>query len=316
MKAGTFAARAVSKQPTTKEDAMRRFWILAAVAALALVPAACSGSGADEGGGAATGAGDAAEVAGGATTGGGSARSAVPAAAEPSSSLPSLGPRIVQTASLSLSVPRNRFEEAVENARTLAAGLGGFVVSSSASQGSERRLVSGSLVLRIPQPSYAQAMKALSALGRVEAQEETGQDVSQEFVDLQARSRHLEAVERQLLQFLNDADNVPAALAVQSRLEDVQLELERVRGRLRFLDDQVAFATISLHVHERLLPVKPQDDGRGIVDSWRSAAHWFVTVVGWIFVGAATVAPLVLLLLVAFAAARLARRTMPMWRRS
>jgi hypothetical protein len=250
------------------------------------------------------------------TTGGGSAASAVPAAAERTSSLPSLGPRIVQTASLSLSVPRNRFEETVEDARTLAAGLGGFVVSSSASQGSERRLVSGSLVLRIPQPSYAQAMKALSALGRVEAQEETGQDVSQEFVDLQARSRHLEAVERQLLQFLEEADNVSAALAVQSRLEDVQLELERVRGRLRFLDDQVSFATISLHVHERLLPVKPQDDGRGIVDSWRSAGRGFVTVVGWIFVGAATVAPLVLLLLVAFAAARLARRTMPLWRRS
>lgn len=294
---------------------MRRFWILAAVAALAVVPVACSGSGADEGGGAATGGGDVAEVAGTATTGGGSARSAV-RVAEPSSSLPSLGPRIVQTASLSLKVPHDRFEETVEEARTLAAGLGGFVVSSSASQGSERRLVSGSLVLRIPQRSYAQAMKALSALGRVEAQEETGQDVSQEFVDLEARSRHLEAVERQLLQFLNEADSVPAALAVQSRLEDVQLELEQVRGRLRFLDDQVTFATISLHVHELLLPAKPQDDGRGIVDSWRSAAHGFVTVVGWIFVGAATVAPLVLLLLIAFAAARIARRTMPRWKRS
>jgi hypothetical protein len=319
MKAGTFAARAVSKQPTTKEDAMRRFWILAGVAALALVPAACSGSGADDGEAAGGAGGEqvgARQTLGTLTTRDGSAGSAVPAAAERTSSLPSLGPRIVQTASLSLSVPRNRFEETVEDARTLAAGLGGFVVSSSASQGSERRLVSGSLVLRVPQPSYAQAMKALSALGRVEAQEETGQDVSQEFVDLQARSRHLEAVERQLLQFLNDADNVPAALAVQSRLEDVQLELERVRGRLRFLDDQVTFATISLHVHERLLPVKTQDDSRGIVDSWRSAAHGFVTVVGWIFVGAATVAPLVLLLLVAFAAARLARRTMPMWRKS
>lgn len=294
---------------------MRRFWILAAVSALALVLAACSGSGADEGGGAGDQLG-AGETAGTVTTGGGSARSAVSAAAEPTSSLPSLGPRIVQTASLSLKVPHDRFEETVEDARTLAAGLGGFVVSSSASQGSERRLVSGSLVLRIPQRSYAQAMKALSALGSVEAQEETGQDVSQEFVDLEARSRHLEAVERQLLQFLNEADSVPAALAVQSRLEDVQLELERVRGRLRFLDDQVTFATISVLVHERLLPAKPQDDRRGIVDSWRSAAHGFVTVVGWIFVGAATVAPLVLLLLIAFAAARIARRTMPMWRRS
>jgi hypothetical protein len=301
-----------------KEDTMRRLLILTAVAAFALAAAACSGGGdGDEGGGGAfePAAGEGADVAEG---GGVPAASSVPTAGERSSSLPSLGPRIVQTASLRLSVPRNRFQEAVEDARTLAAGLGGFVVSSSASQGLERRLVSGTLVLRVPERSYAQAMKGLSGLGRVEAQEESGQDVSQEFVDLEARSRHLEAVERQLLELLDQAGTVPAALAVQSRLEEVQLELEEVRGRLRYLDDQVAFATISLQLHERLAPVdtKEGNDG-GIVEAWSAAAHGFVTVVGWIFVAAATVAPLVLLLLVALGAARIARgRTMPLWRRS
>jgi Domain of unknown function (DUF4349) len=296
---------------------MRRFLILTALAALALVPAACSG-GDDEGAGAGGGEVAVSEEAGAVSSrSDGSARSGVPLAIEPSGSLPSLGPRIVQTASLRLSVPPNRFQETVEDARTLVAGLGGFVVSSSASQGTQRRLVSGALVLRVPERSYAQAMKALSALGRVESQEESGQDVSQEFVDLEARSRHLEAVERQLLELLDQADSVPAALAVQSRLEEVQLELEQVRGRLRYLDDQVTYATISLQLHERLTPAMvPDDDGRGIVEAWRSAAHGFLTVVGWIFVGVASAAPLVLLLLAAFAAARLARRTLPMWRRS
>jgi hypothetical protein len=298
---------------------MRRFLVLTAVAGLALVSAACSGGGDDEGGGAVGGGGGAVGAAEGTDTAGvrSSARSIGPAPFDSSSSLASLGPRVVQTASLRLSVPGERFQETVEDARTLAAGLGGFVVSSSASQGRERRLVSGTLVLRIPERSYAQAMKTLSALGRVEAQQETGQDVSQEFVDLEARGRHLEAVERQLLELLNRADNVPAALAVQSRLDEVQLELEQVRGRLRYLDDQVTFATISLQIHERPAAVgAKEDDGRGIVAAWRSAAHGFVTVVGWIFVGAATVAPLVLLLAIAFAAARIVRRTMPTWRRS
>jgi hypothetical protein len=299
---------------------MRRILIMTALAALALAAAACSGGG-DEGAGSAGGGGvddGAAESAGTVSAAnGGSARSAVPTAVEPSGSLPVLGPRIVQTAALKLSVSRNRFEEAVQDARTLAVGLGGFVVSSSASQGTQRRLVSGALVLRVPERSYAQALKALSALGRVEGQEESGQDVSQEFVDLEARSRHLEAVERQLLELLDRADSVPAALAVQSRLEEVQLELEQARGRLRYLDDQVSFATISLQIHERLAPVgAKEDDGRGIVDAWRSAAHGFVTGVGWIFVAAATVAPFVLLLLIAFATAGVARRTMPRWRRS
>lgn len=300
---------------------MRRILILTAVAALALVPAACS-SGDDEGAagggsgdlGVAVGGAVATEEAGGGQTvrGSGGADLAVSS----SGGLPSLGPRIVQTASLSVSVPRNRFEEAIQEARSLAAGLGGFVVSSSATQGAERRLVSGTLVLRIPERSYAQAMKALAGLGRVEQREEAGQDVSQEFVDLEARGRHLEAVERQLLQLLNQADGVPAALAVQSRLDDVQLQLEQVRGRLRYLDDQVSYSTISLQLHERQVAAKPKDDNRGIVDAWRSAAHGFVTVVGWIFVAAATAAPIVLLLVLVFVMGRLARRTIPVWRRS
>jgi hypothetical protein len=295
---------------------MRQFLILTAVAVLALVPAACSG-GDDEGaaggsGGGAVGAVETTESAGGGGTGAGDAS----VASRGSPGLPSLGPRIVQTASLSLSVPRNSFEAAIDDARTLAGGLGGFVVSSSATQGAEQRLVSGTLVIRVPERSYSQAMSALAEIGRVESREEAGQDVSQEFVDLEARRRHLEAVERQLLELLTRADSVPAALAAQSRLDDVQLELEQVRGRLRYLDDQVSFATISLRVHERPVAATPTGDGRGIVDAWRSAAHGFVTVVGWIFVGAATVAPLVVLLLLAYVTLRLARRTMPAWRRS
>ena len=223
-------------------------------------------------------------------------------------SVPAVGPSIVQTASLALSVPRNEFDSAIQRARTVATGAGGFVVSSSASQGEEKRLVRGTLVVRVPERAYARVMEQLAGLGRVEAQEEAGSDVSQELVDLQARIRHLEAVEAQLLGFLEQADTVAEALAVQTELNRVQLELEQARGRLGYLEDQVAFATISLEVRERQVAVEEAGDGGGwgIVDAWRDAGTGFVTVVGWIFVAAATIAPLLLLLALAFVAARLA----------
>lgn len=304
---------------------MKRWSILIAmaVAALALVAAGCTAGGAGDDGGAAGAGGEAApspdEASGVAREGAAElVGDEAVASTGGGGGLPSLGPQVVQTATLRLSVAKDRFEATVDDARSLAAGLGGFVVSSSASQGpgTEKRLVSGSLVLRLPERSYAQAMEALTGLGRVEQREETGQDVSQELVDLEARARHFEAVERQLLHLLEQAKTVPAALAVQSRLEEVQLQLERARGRLRYLDDQVAFATISLQVRERIVAATPKDGGNGIVEAWRSAAHGFVTVVGWIFVGAATIAPVVLLLLVAFVMGRIARRTIPAWRRS
>lgn len=289
---------------------MRKLMVVVVAGTLALGAWGCSSGDEDEGGvvegkgevaAEQPAAADAEETAAGDAV-------AVSQPAQGGGSLPSLGPSIVQTASLSVSVPRNEFDSAVQRARTIAAGAGGFVVSSSASQGEERRLVRGTLVVRVPDRSYARVMKELAALGRVEAQEESGQDVSQELVDLGARIRHLEAVEARLLGFLEDADTVAAALAVQGELNRVQLELEQARGRQAYLEDQVAFATISLEVRERQVAVAGTDGGGpwGIVEAWRAAGTGFLTVVGWLFVAAATVAPIGVLLALAFLAARLA----------
>jgi hypothetical protein len=230
------------------------------------------------------------------------------AVAEPlPSTVPQVGPQVVQTAALRLAVKRGEFDAAIDEAGSIAAGLGGFVVSSSASQGSEKRLVRGPIVVRIPARSYDEAIEALRNLGKVEARTESGQDVSQEFVDLGARVRHLQAVESQLLELLDRANSVAAALAVQRQLSQVQLELEQARGHLQYLEDRVAFATISLEIHEQLLPVAKKDEaGFGIVEAWKKAGQGFLAVVGWTLVVLATAAPIVLLLALAFLLGRLA----------
>lgn len=292
---------------------MKKVLLVLLVGVLALTAAACSSGDDDEGAAADMGAVAAEEPAadaGEAESGGGEDAVAV----AQGSSVPAVGPRVIQTASLALSVPRNEFEEIVDRARLLATSSGGFVVESSASQsGGDGRLVSGSLVVRIPERSYARVMKQLSGLGRVEGREEAGQDVSQEFVDLEARERHLEAVESQLLNLLDETNTVAEALTVQSQLNQVQLDLEQARGRLQYLEDQVAFATISLDVRERQVVAAADEGGPwSIVDAWRTAAHGFVTVVGWILVAAATIAPVVILLVLAFFGARVAfRRGVP-----
>lgn len=291
---------------------MRKLVFIILVVLAAVAVAGCSSGGEDAGSGAgATVGGDEAggafrsAVAGGATE----ADKALPSSQRNVSGVPEIGPQIVQTSSVRLSVQRDRFDETVDEARSIAAGLGGFVVSSSASQGTAQRLVRGTLVLRIPARSYAEAMKSLAALGRVESRRENGQDVSQEYVDLRARVRQLQAVERQLLELLDRANTVGAALAVQQQLGQVQLDLEQARGRLQYLDDQVAFSTISLDLHERVLPVSTSSGGHfGIVDAWSKAASGFLAVLGWTFVVLATAAPLVVILAVALFLARVAFR--------
>lgn len=291
------------------------------VAALAVALATGCSSGGDDGGGDAVqadGSGDASVEAGGgaqaADDGSAGAAGGVPAVA---AGVPALAPRVVRTASLRLTVPRDGFQAAVDDVRTLVAGLGGFVVGSSASQGGRGRLVQGSITVRVPGRAYDEAVRALGRVGRLEGMRDEAREVSQEFVDLEARRRHLEAVERQLLALLDRADTVPAALSVQSQLNETQLQLEQVRGRLRFLDDQTTYATITLTLRERGVAPAPAGRGWGVGDAWSDGVHAFATVAGRMFVVAAAAAPLVLLLVVAWLAARVLRRRLALpWRAS
>jgi hypothetical protein len=284
---------------------MKKLLLLVSLA-VALTIAACSGGGGESSAGgtgeAASGGGSAGKstVVQGAPVGAIEDQGATRSASSPASAVPQVGPQIIQDGSVRLSVARGRFHEVVDEARSIAESVGGFVVSSTASQGRERRLVQGTLVLRIPATSYGGALSRLERLGKVEALDESGQDVSKEFVDLRARVHQLQAVEAQLLELLDKANDVPAALAVQSHLADVQLDLEQARGRLQYLDDQVAFATISLSLYEAGLVPPKNSGGFGIVDAWATAGAAFLTVIGWMFVGLAVAAPILILLALGF----------------
>ena len=202
---------------------------------------------------------------------------------------------MIQNATLSVTVAKGDFEEAIDRARQIAAALGGFVTSSQSSQGPEERLVRGSIVVRVPGAAYPQAMSQFAALGKVIGREESGTDVSLQYVDLEARASHLEAVERQLLGFLGETKTVADALIVQQRLSKVQLQLEEIEGRLRYLDDQTSFATISLAVAERGVPVaKPteKDGGWSIGDAWEAAVNGIEKVAGGMLVFLVTAGPI------------------------
>lgn len=290
---------------------MRRSFVILGVIGLVLVGAACGTSRESAAPSVEEAAGD---VAAGSTgsasgrdssaSGGGEAADAEAPEVVENILTPIAGPRVIQTAALSLTVAKDGFEDAVSRARTIANGVGGYVTSSAATQGGAGRLVRGSLELRVPQSAYGRVMSQLAELGRVRSQEESGQDVSGEFVDLQARRRHLEAVETQLLGFLERTRTVGEALAVQNRLNDVQLQLEEVRGRLAYLHNQTAFATITLQIAERGTPLAPPGGGWSIGDAWSAAAGGFLKVVGGVLVGLVVAGPIVVALALGYLAAR------------
>ena len=79
----------------------------------------------------------------------------------------------------------------------------------------------------------------------------TGQDVTEEYVDVDARRRNLVRQEERLLTILDQAKTVEDILKVEGQLERVRGEIEALTGRLRYLDDQVELSTVDVELRER-----------------------------------------------------------------
>lgn len=76
----------------------------------------------------------------------------------------------------------------------------------------------------------------------------SSEDVTEEYVDLKARLRHWRSQEAQLLEIMRQARKIPDILAVRDQLSAVQQEIERVSGRLRFLENRIDLSTITVGI--------------------------------------------------------------------
>ena len=250
---------------------MRRVRTGAAAAVVAAVLAGCS---LDEGQVPAAGS-EVAERESDAVGGGGGGETGPVGA----SALPQLSSSVIKTASLDVQVENDGFGDALDSATGVAARHGGFVVSTTTAGEESRR---GSVVIRVPAERFEQALIELRALGRVEAEQTEGRDVSQEFVDLESRLRNLDAQESVLLRLFDEAASVSDTIRIQQELSGVQLQSEEIEGRLRFLRDQSTFATISLALGEE------GASAPGILHrAWEEAVDGFMVVLAgaMIFVG-------------------------------
>jgi len=138
-------------------------------------------------------------------------------------------------------------ESAVDQVNTLAEELGGYVIESTISEYQEGKRAN--LRIRVPAEDLDQALDRIRDMAmEVRRENISGQDVTDEYVDLQSRLRHLEATEERLLTFMEEAEDTEAALEVYDRLQNIQAEIERVRGRMQYLEESAAMATITLQV--------------------------------------------------------------------
>ncbi|HEX8097021.1 MAG TPA: DUF4349 domain-containing protein [Pyrinomonadaceae bacterium] len=159
------------------------------------------------------------------------------------------GRKIIRNADLILEVNSPADEQ--RRIASVAEARGGFVVTSDAKQydgeDQSRPQTKVTVVVRVPAEQFAAALEEIRGKGsRVRQEKITGQDVTEEYLDLEARIRTKKALEAQFMEIMKQARSVSDALEVQRQLGEVRTEIERLEGRRRYLENQASLSTITV----------------------------------------------------------------------
>lgn len=159
--------------------------------------------------------------------------------------------KIIRNADLTLEVPQTT--ETQQRITSIAEAHGGFVVTSEAKQreGTEpaQRTLDIKLVVRIPENQFGAVIDQIRGLGgNVSEAKISGQDVTEEFIDLEARIKTQKALEQQFLQIMKQAGKIADAMEVQRQIADVRTEIEKLEGRKRFLENRSSLSTITVNI--------------------------------------------------------------------
>ena len=161
----------------------------------------------------------------------------------------------------------------------VASDFGGAVLSSNTSGTNEN--IRADISFRVPSERFREAMDRVRGYAvNVQKEESSAQDVTEEYVDLQARQRTLEATALQLQTLLGKATTVDDTLKVQAQLNNVQSDLERIKGKVNYYDTRTAFSTISVSIlpvppptTEPVMPVSPWSLGHSVREAWNRSVN-------------------------------------------
>ena len=179
--------------------------------------------------------------------------------------------------SVDLSMEVDNVSRTVDDIITMTTAVGGYVSSSSVydlSYDSAPRQ-EGYVTVRIPSENYTGFVKDVENLGDLSSKSITGTDVTEEYIDLEARLNNLQKQEKRLAEILNMSNTVEEVLSVEQELERVRGEIDSLTGRLQYLDNRIDLATINIRVTEPT-PIK---HSWGMRDALSSSVQGFVSTV-------------------------------------
>ncbi|WP_144538508.1 DUF4349 domain-containing protein [Psychrobacillus sp. FSL K6-2843] len=156
----------------------------------------------------------------------------------------------------------------------------GYIVESTVYQESESNSY-GKMVVRVPEEHFETFLvEAESEVTKVLEHNVTGEDVTEQYVDLESRLKSKRAVEARLLVFMEKAEKTEDLLKISDDLAKVQEEIEIIVGKMKFLENQTSLSTIEMTLYENkiVVPSIENDD----LNTWEKIKKQFVTSINFL----------------------------------
>jgi ACT domain-containing protein len=131
-----------------------------------------------------------------------------------------------------------------------------------------------SMELRVPQTRLDQTLEQLAALGTVQSQSVSAEDVSNQLVDFDARLRNLRKSEQVVLQIMDRSGSIGDVLKVSQELSQIRASIEQIEAQFKQLQTQVAYSTINLRIEADTAATPPQRAlGIRLQESWSQSTR-------------------------------------------
>ncbi len=190
--------------------------------------------------------------------------------------VPAISRKIIYTAEVELIV--DDFAGVAERIEGLVQQEGGYLSRADvrAAPTAPRR---GSWTARIPVDRFGPFLEAVAGLGELRRRQTDARDVTEEYVDLEARIKNKRLEESRLLRLLDEQTGaLKDVLDVERELSRVREEIERQQGRLQYLANQTAMTTVEIEVDERgrYLPMEHPAFGTRLGRTFRASVDLLI----------------------------------------
>jgi hypothetical protein len=202
--------------------------------------------------------------------------------------------KLIKTGAVTLEV--SDVTGTVESIHALVIAQGGYLSSSTIQASGSQH--TGTVVIRVPQARFETTLAGVKSAGTVLSVSTQGEDVTEEYIDLQAQKKSYEIQLTQYYMLIKKATKISDIIAVQQQIDRIQTELNRLEGRLKYLDSKIDLSTITITIREPE-PVHAET-GHSFVSAINRGIEGLLGIVDAVIIAAITFLPFILLAVAGF----------------